>query len=1815
MSDPNADNFLDVSIASGRDDAEQRSNGSMYLDSSDLELVTDEGVQQVGLRFNGLSLPAGSIISRAYIQFQTDENNNGATTLTIRGETSNNPSAFTLATNNISSRPLSNASIIWNPAAWNVTGASTTIQQTSNLSSIVQELVDQNGWNSGQSMVFVITGSGRRTAESFEGDSSGAATLHIEYSTDGNAPPIANFTTTPANGDAPLDVNFDASTSTDDGGIISYSWTFGDDSNSTGVTTSHNYATAGTYTATLTITDDEGKSTNTDRIITVNDPNADNFLDVSIASGRDDAEQRSNGSMYLDSSDLELVTDEGVQQVGLRFNGLSLPAGSIISRAYIQFQTDENNNGATTLTIRGETSNNPSAFTLATNNISSRPLSNASIIWNPAAWNVTGASTTIQQTSNLSSIVQELVDQNGWNSGQSMVFVITGSGRRTAESFEGDSSGAATLHIEYSTDGNAPPIANFTTTPANGDAPLDVNFDASTSTDDGGIISYSWTFGDDSNSTGVTTSHNYATAGTYTATLTITDDEGKSTNTDRIITVNDPNAPTLLEVSITSGSDDAEQRSNNSMYLTSSDLELVLDGGIQQVGLRFNSIGLPKGATVTSAHIQFQVNESTSDTTHLNIQGEASDNPSTFTLRSNDISNRPLSNTIVNWSPTAWNVVNQRGSDQQTTDLKNIIQELISRDGWSSGQSMAFIITGNGQRTADSFEGNASGAPTLQIRYTFDGNPPPVAQFTATPTNGDTRLDVEFDATGSSDDDNIVEYAWDFGDGSTASTTTANTTHTYTAPGTYTVSLTVTDSGGKTATNVQTDAIITTLPTFVIINEILAKNDTGLSDGNGLRHDWIELQNQGATSVDMSGWCLTDDEENPQQWCFPTGTHLAAGDYLLVYASKLSGTDISEGELHAPFSLKTGGEYLALFKPNGALADSLDPKYPQQTADVSYGRNSNDALRYFPTPTPNAGNGTGLSDLLIFDTTLLNVTGSTTTQVNLSTLNGNNVAYTLSNDTDWLSANIANGEDGSTADLIDVTTDATGLADGVYIGTITANANDHFEATIAVTMTVGATPETGVVINEVLASNTTGLTDGKGQRHDWIELYNGNNTPVDISGWCITDKESEPQQWCFPAGTLLASRAHLLVYASKLDDSEISAGEFHAQLKLKKGGEYLALLKPDGTFVDGFDPSFPQQTDDISYGHDATGALRYFNTPTPNATNGEGQLNLLIFDENTLEMIGSTTEQVSLSSGSENNSAYSLSSDANWLSAMTANGEDGTTTDLIDVVTNIGGLTVGEHTGIITAVADHHLLAQLSVTVTVQPDVTSNRPWKELDIKLNDIGMGVDNVGSRLFYPLGAGFTPAASLVIELDYVSISGFKIGINGSNPLDKGASYDFGEITYGSDTTIEIYKNGTITSSYSLVLTSTPIIEIETGEVQSSPKSPGFFRFLSAEAEQDTGELNMGIAIRGATAKQLPKKPYSLKLTKDAYPSDTKSVRFMDMRKDEDWILDPSYRDTSFVRNIVAMDIARDVQPYAFLSSKGKEKGENSINGHLTEVIQNGQYQGIHVLEEKIDRKQLDLKKIKVPEDENGDHDWDQVDFNDPDNQSVLYKAVSNSASLRREGIDDIKSDFDQKYPNETNITHYRPLQSLIEFIKFSSDQEFIDGIGDIVDIDSIVDYWSIVHATQATDNFNKNYYIARSGAGKFKFFIWDLDASFGMVWDGGRDNQRDYWDQSENSLIQRLFQLPATGFTTKLKARWIELRSTALSKQSMYQHFVDYDAILQPVNTTDTPKNRNRQRWPGSGGQGSNDTELGSLSYINDFLDARLTWLDGQIANLP
>ena len=119
-------------------------------------------------------------------------------------------------------------------------------------------------------------------------------------------------------------------------------------------------------------------------------------------------------------------------------------------------------------------------------------------------------------------------------------------------------------------------------------------------------------------------------------------------------------------------------------------------------------------------------------------------------------------------------------------------------------------------------------------------------------------------------------------------------------------------------------------------------------------------------------------------------------------------------------------------------------------------------------------------------------------------------------------------------------------------------------------------------ITEFMASNSSTLADEDGDFSDWIEIQNTSATNVNLLNWSLTDSASHPQEWLFPA-TNISAGSFMIIFASGKNRA-VAGQELHTNFKLSAGGEYLALIRPDGSIATEFSPEFPPQFPDVSYG-------------------------------------------------------------------------------------------------------------------------------------------------------------------------------------------------------------------------------------------------------------------------------------------------------------------------------------------------------------------------------------------------------------------------------------------------------------------------------------------------------------------------------------------------------------------------------------------------------------------------------------------------------
>lgn len=132
----------------------------------------------------------------------------------------------------------------------------------------------------------------------------------------------------------------------------------------------------------------------------------------------------------------------------------------------------------------------------------------------------------------------------------------------------------------------------------------------------------------------------------------------------------------------------------------------------------------------------------------------------------------------------------------------------------------------------------------------------------------------------------------------------------------------------------------------VVISEVMAAQQSILPDGSGAFYDWVELYNTSDKTIDLAGWFLSDDAEEPQKWEIPALT-LQPEQRAVVFCSGKQGSD---QELHASFSLSSGGEHVVLASYLGNVVDAVSFEQAEDHASFIFDQADSGTLSQYPTP-------------------------------------------------------------------------------------------------------------------------------------------------------------------------------------------------------------------------------------------------------------------------------------------------------------------------------------------------------------------------------------------------------------------------------------------------------------------------------------------------------------------------------------------------------------------------------------------------------------------------------------------------------------------------------------------------------------------------------------------------------------------------------------------------------------------------------------------------------------------------------------------------
>ena len=388
------------------------------------------------------------------------------------------------------------------------------------------------------------------------------------------------------------------------------------------------------------------------------------------------------------------------------------------------------------------------------------------------------------------------------------------------------------------------------------------------------------------------------------------------------------------------------------------------------------------------------------------------------------------------------------------------------------------------------------------------------------------------------------------------------------------------------------------------------------------------------------------------------------------------------------------------------------------------------------------------------------------------------------------------------------------------------------------------------------------------------------------------------------------------------------------------------------------------------------------------------------------------------------------------------------------------------------------------------------------------------------------------------------------------------------------------------YSYYNSELPLITITTdGPIVNAPAVHG--TITVADADGNVITMHAGFKIRGTSSQQYDKKSYRVELWADETGAEMTDTTFLGLRSDDDWNLEAMWAQPLRLRDKVANELWMEMYqlPYA----ENEPDARPGIRMRYADVFVNDSYVGVYALTERMDRKQLGLKKY------NGEL------------RGLLYKGNGPGAPTFDSLPDfdntlDTWDNYEWVYPNETDTAiNWNHLYSFTNFVMNASDNAFYAQYAAQFEKANAIDYYLFINSLMAMDNMGRNLFLARyKKTGLYFYLPWDLDAIWGLDTDGLPTYNsaglmgNGFYDRLTNDCSE-------AGFVASAKTRYNDLRTTILNTEHIMEMVQNqYDELVE-MGAYD----REAEAWP------NYSVDENQLSYLRSWLDDRFNYLDGEI----
>lgn len=503
-----------------------------------------------------------------------------------------------------------------------------------------------------------------------------------------------------------------------------------------------------------------------------------------------------------------------------------------------------------------------------------------------------------------------------------------------------------------------------------------------------------------------------------------------------------------------------------------------------------------------------------------------------------------------------------------------------------------------------------------------------------------------------------------------------------------------------------------------------------------------------------------------------------------------------------------------------------------------------------------------------------------------------------------------------------------------------------------------------------------------------------------------------------------------------------------------------------------------------------------------------------------------------------------------------------------------------------------------------------------LQFELNSKEPAYNMTDGTYLHPLSEELFRSGTATIQIQYELKEGYTELFIEDTPVSSGSTFTFKEISGDRNYKIGIKNtDGEITETQ-LSFTALPIVQIY-GSF-GDDYSEGSIRVNEPEIVGADTIIDAKIRWRGASTRYRMKKQYAIKLYDKE--GESKDASFFGLRDDNNWILDGMSIDKARMRNRVVTDLWNYMaeKPYYF---DDEPEAKTGTRGHFVEAFLNDEYVGIYCMTEKMDRKQMKLKKIDedTPEAPIRGELWKSSDWSysvfmghyyDQNTYPMTPPPSFDNSSETWDG-------YEVKHPDlgDGEPVDWQDLYDAVNFVATAPDETFSSQVGDYFDIPVLVDYYILMEAILSADNHGKNMYFGiynRKKSKKMTFAVWDLDSTCGRRWDSSEiDPSQDYTEyisaneHGDYNLFRRMKMLNAEAFNERVRTRYAELRQTALHTDSIVNRFTTYKDLFELSGAA----SREEKRW--------NNTDAGTLdfddemNYLRNWFTTRMEFIDSQL----